>query len=117
MGILNNSEEVHGRNFILSNIRSGSSYTDINKPMQCLGFRIQPHQEFGINVETIKLVGRVSGIGNYTAGRISTKTCLEIQQGHKEKGIWSRRSGTSKGNGEYARCQRKEVSADLGRTL
>ena len=117
MGILNNSKEAHERNSVLFNIRSGSSYTSINKPVQCSGFKIQPRQEFRIDVETIELVGRVSGIGDYTTGRISTKTCLEIQQGHKEKGIWSRRSGTSKGSGEYARCQCREVSADLGRTL
>ena len=85
--------------------------------MQRLGFRIQPHQEFGINVETIELVERAPGIDDYIAGRISTKTCTKIQQGHEEKGIWSGRSGTSEGSREYVRCQRREVSADLGGTL
>ena len=79
VGIPNNSEEVHVRNSVLSNIRSGSNYTGRNKPLQCPGFRIQPHKEFRINAKTIELVGRASRIGNYMASRISTKTCLEIQ--------------------------------------
>ena len=58
VGIPNNSEEVHGRNSVLSIIRSGSNYTGRNKPLQCPGFRIQPHQEFRINAKTIELARR-----------------------------------------------------------
>ena len=105
MGILNNFEEVHGRNFVLSNIQSRTSYTGRNKPVQCSGFRIQPRQKFRINVETVELVGRAPGIDDYTVVRISTKTCPEIQQGYEEKGIWSGRSGISEGSREYVRCQ------------
>ena len=104
MGIPNNSEEVHRRNSVLSNIRSGSSYTGKNKLLQRLGFRIQPHQEFGINVETIELVERAPGINDYMAGRISIKTCPKIQQRREEKEIWSGRFGTSEDSREYARC-------------
>ena len=53
--------------------------------MQCSGFRIQPRQEFGVDAEIVELVGGAPGIGNYTAGRISAKTCLKIQQGCKER--------------------------------
>ena len=81
MGIPNNSEEIHERNFVLFNIRSGSSYSDRNKSVQCPGFGIQPHPEFRINVETVELIGRALGINDYMAGRISTKICLKIQQG------------------------------------
>ena len=85
MGIPNNSEEVYKRNSVLSNIWSGSSHTSRNKLMQCPGFKIQPLQEFGINAETVELVGGTPGIGVYVARRISAKTCPEIQQGRKEK--------------------------------
>ena len=79
LGIPNNSEKVHRRNSVLSNIRSRSNYTGRNKPLQCPGFRIQPHQEFRINAKTIELVERASRIGNCMASKISTKTCSEIQ--------------------------------------
>ena len=85
MGIPNNSEEIHERNFVLSNIRSGSSYTGKNKSVQCSGFRIRTHPEFRINVETVELIGRALGINDYMASRISTKICLKIQQGCKER--------------------------------
>ena len=117
VGIPNNSEEVHGRNSVLSNIWSGSIYTGGNKPVQCPGFKIQPCQEFEINVETVELVGRAPGISDHTTGRISTKTCPETQQGRKETEIWSGRSGTSEGSREYMRYQCRKVSTDLGRTL
>ena len=77
--IPNNSEEVHGRNSLLSNIRSGSNYTGGNKLVQCPGFRIQPYQVFGISVEIVELVGRVTGINDYMAGRKSTKICPKTQ--------------------------------------
>ena len=102
---------------VLFNLWSGSSYIDGNKPVQCPGFRIRLRQEFEINAKTVELIGRASGINDYTASRISIKTCPKTQQGRKELGIWSRRSGTSEGSREYARCQRRKVSADLGRTL
>ncbi|XP_030943476.1 uncharacterized protein K02A2.6-like [Quercus lobata] len=79
--------------------------------------RIQPHQEFGINAETIELIGGTPGIGDYTVGRILAKTCPEIQQGREEKRVWSGRSGTLEGSGKYTRCQRKEASIDLGGIL
>ena len=116
VGIPNNFEEVHGRNFVLSNLQSGSSYIGRNKPVQCSGFKIRPRQEFRINAETVELIGRAPGISDYTASRISIKTCPKTQQGRKEPGIWSERSGTSEGSRECARCQRRKVSADLGRT-
>ena len=72
-------EKVYRRNSVLSNIRSGSSHSNRNKLMQCSSFKIQPRQEFRINVETIELVGGTPGIDDYTAGRISVKTCSEIQ--------------------------------------
>ena len=48
--------------------------------MQYPGFRIQPHQEFKVDAKTVEPVGRTPGISNHTVGRISTKTCPEIQQ-------------------------------------
>ena len=69
------------------------------------------------NAEIVELIGRMPRINDYTAGRISIKTYPKIQQGRKEEGIWSWRSGTSNGSKEYGRCQRREVSTDLGRTL
>ena len=87
MGIPNNFEEIHERNSVLSNIRSGSSYSDRNKSLQCPGFGIQPHLEFRINVETVELIGKALGINDYMASRISTNICPKIQQECKEKGI------------------------------
>jgi len=53
--------------------------------MQCPGFRIHPYQECRINGETVEPVGGTSGISDHTVGRISAKTCTEIQQGREEK--------------------------------
>ena len=85
--------------------------------MQCSGFRIQPYREFRIVDEIVEHAGRTPGISDYTASRISTKTSPEIKQGRKEKGVWSRRSGTLEGNREYMRYQRREVSTNLGGTI
>ena len=85
--------------------------------MQCPGLRIHPSQEFKINAETTKLVGRMLGIGDYTTGRISAKTCPEVQQGCAEKRVCSGRLGTPKGGREHARCQRGKVSSNLVGTL
>ena len=82
--------------------------------MQCLGYRIQPCQELEINAKTVELVGRMLGISNYTTGRVSTETCLEVKQRREEKGVWSGRLGTSEGGGEYARYQHRETSTNLG---
>ena len=79
MGISNNPEEDHRGNPFFSNIKSGSSYTGRNKLMQCLGYRIQPRRELGIDAKTVELVGRVLGISNYTVGRVSVETCSKIQ--------------------------------------
>ena len=49
--------------------------------------------------------------------KILTKTCPEIQQGCEEKGVWSGRSGTSEGSGEYTGHQRREVNTNLGGTI
>ena len=101
MGILNYPEKVHGRNPVLPNIWSGSSHTDSGELVQCPSFRIQPRREFRVDVETVELVGRTPGISNYTVGKISAKTCPEIQQEREEKGVWSGGFNTLKGSGEY----------------
>ena len=104
MGIPDYPKKVHRRNPVLPNIWSGSSHTGRSELVQCPGFRIHPHREFRVDAETVEPVGRIPRISDYTTGRISTKTCPEIQQGREEKGVWSERSGTSEGNGEYVRC-------------
>ena len=117
MGISNNPEEIHRRDSIFSNIWNGSSHTNQDKFVQCLGFRILPSQERGINDETIGLVGRVPGVGDYKVGRISAKTCSKIQQRREEKGVWCRRFGTSEGSRKHLRRQCRKVSTDLGGTI
>ena len=87
MGIPENSKEVHGRNSVFSNIRSKSSHTDRDKLVQCPGFRIHSRQEFEINAEIVELVGGTLRIDDYTAVRISVKTCPKVQQGHGKKRV------------------------------
>ena len=87
MGVPNNPEKVHERNLVLSNIWSGGSHTIRDKLVQCPGFRIHSRQEFEINAEIVELVGGTPRIDDYTAIRISVKTCPKVQQGHDEKRV------------------------------
>ena len=117
MGVPNYREKIYGRNLVFPNIWSRSSHIRKSKLVKCSSFRIQPNREFRVNDKTVEHARRILGINDYTDGRISIKTYPEIQQGHKEKGVWSGRSGTSEGNGEYTRHQRREVSTNLGGTI
>ena len=87
MGISDNPKEIHERDFVFSNIWNGSSHTNRDKFVQCLSFRIFPSQECRINGETVGLVGRALGVGDHKVGRISAKTCLELQQRREKKGV------------------------------
>ena len=55
--------------------------------MQCSGFRAHSYQEFGINDETIELVGGTLGVDDHTTSRISAKSWPKVQQGREEKGV------------------------------
>ena len=57
------------------------------------------------------------GINYYTTGRISAKTCPEIQQRREKKGVWSERPSTSEGGGEFVGRQCRKASANLGGTI
>ena len=115
MGIPNYPEKVFGRNLVFPNIWSRSSHTRRNELVQCSSFKIQSRREFRVEDETVEHAGRMSRISDYTTGKISTKTCPEIQQGCEEKGVWSKRFGTSKGNREYTGRQCREVSTNLAK--
>ena len=117
MGIWNNPEEVHGRNLVFPDLWSGSSHTNESKLVQCSGFRIQPCREFRVDAKIVESVRRIMGINYYTTGRISAKTCPEIQQRREEKGVWSGRLGTLESGREYMGYQRRKASANLGGTI